>query len=82
MRAEAASLQTMALQTDTLKKYPGWELVLCDVDTRIPESFLFPFCHLDRGKKMWGSCPVACSFFKNQETRIYTIKELTSSGDN
>lgn len=40
MRAEAANLPTMALQTSSLKKYPGWELELCDVDIRI---FSFPF---------------------------------------
>ena len=33
--------------------HPGWELELCDVDSRISESFLSPFCHLDRRKKLW-----------------------------
>ena len=54
MRVEAANLSTMALQTGSLRKYPGWDLELCDFDIRISEYFLSPFCQLARRKKMEG----------------------------
>lgn len=51
MRVEAANLSTMALQTGSLRKYPGWDLELCDFDIRISEYFLSPFFFFFAGRR-------------------------------